>query len=126
MVVSDSKEENDYSELSSFVSGTLKAIVDGIGDAQKAAKLDSPWGTGVHAYNAPKKVTFDIAVTAERNGLKKGGFELKILSVGANAGGERSSKDATVSRITFTVPTAFKRHAESEPESDPSDNWKTA
>jgi hypothetical protein len=110
MVVSMSKvdAENDYGELKSFVTGTLTAIMEGIKDAQSTVKMDSAHGTGVYKYNAPTEVAFDVAISAERVGGAKGGFEIKILSVGANAGAEATSKNSTASRIQFSVRTEFK------------------
>jgi hypothetical protein len=101
-------EKND--ELRSFIAGTLRSIMNGISDAQPDARVVSAHGTGVFAFNSPTAVSFDIAVTAERTGSKKGGFEVKVLSLGANAGADTGSKNSTVSRIQFTVPTGFKRN----------------
>ena len=107
MVSEDSKD--DFSELRAFVAGTLQAIMDGISDAQPTAKLTSPFGSGTHAYNAPKEVSFDVAVSAERASSKKGGFNLKILSVGAEADATSDKSHSTVTRIQFCVRTEFKR-----------------
>lgn len=109
MSVDQEDSANNYDELQSFITGTLKAIVEGIADAQ-SSRMTSPFETGVHAYNAPKEVMFDIAVTAERASSTKGGFQLKILSVGANAGGEAEHTNSTATRIQFSVRTEFKRN----------------
>ena len=107
------EQNDDFSELRAFVSGTLKAIMDGISDAQATAKLSSPFGSGMHAYNAPKEVSFDVAVSAERATSAKGGFNLKILSVGADAGATNDKSESTVTRIQFSVRTEFKsKHAD--------------
>jgi len=100
--------EDDFAELQTFVAGSLRAIMSGISDAQEDAKLNSPFGSGVHAYNAPKEVAFDIAVSAERTKSAKGGFSLKVLSVGAGADGEVSGAETTATRIQFSVRTEFK------------------
>ena len=102
-----SEDSDDFSELRAFVSGTLQAIMAGIADAQSAT-LASPFGSGTHAYNAPKEVSFDVAVSAERASSKKGGFNLKILSVGAEAGANADSSHSTATRIQFSVRTEFK------------------
>ena len=112
MVVSENAND-DFSELRAFVAGTLQAIMDGISDAQPTAKLSSPFGSGVHAYNAPKEVSFDVAVAAERASSAKGGFNLKILSVGADAGAKIEKSESTVTRIQFCVRTEFK-HKDSD------------
>ena len=106
-----SSEENsrDFSELRAFVAGSLQAIMDGISDVQSTARVLSPFGSGVHAYNAPKEVTFDVAVTAERGGMGKGGFSLKVLSVGANVEGQTENRSSTATRIQFTVRTEWQR-----------------
>jgi hypothetical protein len=119
-VVVSEETEDDFSELRAFVSGTLQAIMGGIGDAQSKATLTSPFGSGTHAYNAPKEVSFDVAVSAERASSKKGGFNLKILSVGAEAGAEGGSSHSTATRIQFSVRTEFKHKDADRPVSIPS------
>jgi hypothetical protein len=103
----DSTDE-DFSELAAFVSGSLKAIMDGISDAQSKATISSAFGSGTYAYNAPTEVNFDIAVTAERTLSAKGGFSLKVMSVGADAGTSGDKTDSTVTRIAFSVRTEFR------------------
>ena len=112
MVVSDEPNE-DFSELRAFVAGTLQAIMAGISDAQPTAKLQSPFGSGMHAFNAPKEVSFDVAVAAERASSAKGGFNLKILSVGADGGAKTEKSASTATRIQFCVRTEF-RHKDSD------------
>ena len=117
MVVAMSIDEtqNDYSELQSFVTGTLRAIMEGITDAQSSVEMKSAHGTGVYKYNAPTEIGFDVAITAERAGGKKGGFEVRILSVGANARAETATKNSTASRIQFSVRTEFKLNNSDKP-----------
>lgn len=104
-----SKGEDDFSELQEFVAGTLKAVMDGISEVQPSAKMRSPFGSGTHAYNAPKKIEFDIAVSADRTDSAKGGFSVKVLSVGAGVGAEGETSQSRVTRIKFAVRTEFKR-----------------
>ena len=108
--------QNEYSELKSFVTGTLTAIMEGITEAQSSVEMKSAHGTGVYKYNAPTEVAFDVAISAERMGGAKGGFEIKILSVGANAGVESANKNSTASRIQFSVRTEFKHNNADETE----------
>ncbi|WP_109357067.1 trypco2 family protein [Sphingorhabdus sp. EL138] len=119
--MSDTVDQNDedFGELKSFVSGSLKAIMDGISAVQPNARMTSPFGTGVHGYNAPKEVAFDIAVSAERSASAKGGFSLKVLSVGAGTEAEGEKSQSTVTRIQFSVRTEFKHKDADKPISIP-------
>jgi len=119
-VVVSEEQKDDFSELRAFVCGTLQAIMGGIADAQATAKLSSPFGSGTHGYNAPKEVAFDVAVTADRASSKKGGFNLKILSVGAEAAGGIDSSHSTATRIQFSVRTEFKSKDADRPLNIPS------
>ncbi|WP_298019324.1 hypothetical protein [Parasphingopyxis sp.] len=119
----ESESDEDFAELRSFVSGSLKAIMDGISDVQPEAQMSSPFGTGTHAYNAPKKVAFDIAVSAERTSAKKGGFSLRVLSVGAAGEAEGSKADSTVTRIQFSVRTEFQRKNAGKPLPKQNKDW---
>lgn len=114
----DDTENNDYSELKSFVAGTLTAIMQGVTEAQSKVRMESAHGTGVYSYDAPSEVAFDVAISAERSGGGKGGFEIKILSVGANAGGETASKNVTASRMQFSVRTELKSTEPATPRRD--------
>lgn len=112
--------EDDFSELKAFVAGSLKAIMDGISEVQPSAQMGSPFGTGIHAYNAPKEVAFDIAVSAERTTSAKGGFSLKVLSVGASTEAHGEKAHSTVTRIQFSVRTEFKHKDSDKPVNIPS------
>jgi Trypsin-co-occurring domain 2 len=98
--------ENDA--LRAFVTSTLNAVAAGIADAQPTARIASAHGTGQRGFNAPAAVTFDIAVNAKRADEAKGGLTVEVFSIGANAGGVRSTENSTVSRIQFSVPARFK------------------
>ena len=91
-------------ELRAFVQSTLKAIFDGVRDSQKLANVPGKNGGGAAAFTLPKEVAFDIAVSAKSTGGKSGGLKLEVFSVGANVGGEKTSENSTVSRISFSVP----------------------
>jgi Trypsin-co-occurring domain 2 len=109
-MASDSDHEDvESNELKLFVTSTLKAIMEGVADAQPDARVRSAFGTGEFAYSAPDNVTFDVAVTAKHTGTARGGMKIQVFSIGANAGGDVSTEASTVSRIQFTIPTKFKR-----------------
>ena len=107
--MSDENDPVESNELQAFVTSTLKAIMNGIADAQGDARVKSAFGTGEFAFSAPDKVGFDVAVTAKHSGSARGGFKIQVFSIGANAGGDVSSEASSVSRIHFDVPTKFKR-----------------
>ena len=113
-------EKDDFSELRAFVAGTLNAVMEGIAEAQPSALLTSPFGSGTHAFNAPTEVAFDIAVSAERTAAAKGGFSLKILSVGADASAQSRNGQTTATRIQFSVRTEFKHKDADKPVRIPS------
>ncbi|MGM4983242.1 hypothetical protein [Rhizobium sp. 11_C7_N12_5] len=94
-----------------FVSASLKEILAGIEDAQKAtgggginAKLGGKESSGSLINGGETgmftRVDFDIAVSVETNG--KGGGNLKVFGVGIEGGVDH--KSGTASRITFSVP----------------------
>jgi hypothetical protein len=109
MTVEDQAQQSDSEELRIFVSSTLNAIIAGIADVQAEATLRSVTGSGTFGFNPPENVTFDIAVSAKRTGAKRGGLKLEVFSVGANAGADSATENATISRVQFMVPTKFKR-----------------
>lgn len=113
----------DSDELAAFVASTLRAITKGLHDAQANARIRSAHGTGEFAFSAPREVEFDVAVTAKKVGTAHGGFKVEVFSIGANAGGEKSSESSSVSRIRFTIPSHFK--ADQNDASDEADSWKT-
>jgi hypothetical protein len=101
----------DGAELQLFVSETLKAVIEGIADADNAiappARTAWPGGTPMKhtfKFDRPKDVSFDVAVTVTRKGGAKGGLKLEVLSVGANLGGETNREQSVASRVSFSVP----------------------
>ena len=99
--------EVDSDELKTFVASTLKAIAEGISEAQ-GTNISSAHETGVFGFSAPKKVEFDVAVSARTTGAKGGGMKVAVFGIGANLEGREGSEDSTVSRIRFSIPTNFK------------------
>ena len=116
-------EKANSEELSAFVASTLRAIAVGISDAQ-GAQISSAHGTGISGFTAPKLIDFDIAVSAKSTGLTGGGLKVAVFGIGANAEGSQGSENATVSRIKFSVPMAFKRAQDSG--NDEAGSWITA
>jgi hypothetical protein len=107
-VSDDANKGANADELRAFVSSTLQAIFDGIRDSQKDANLTNQRGRGASAFDLPREVTFDIAVTAKSIGGKSGKLKLEVFSVGANVGGEKSDENSTVSRVSFAVPFQYR------------------
>ncbi|GEM_PF-2729047 len=114
--------EANTDELSAFVSSTLRAIAQGIEDAQDT-KIGSAHESGESGYTAPKEIEFDIAVSAKKSGTVDGGLKVAVFGIGANAGGSEESESSTVSRIRFKIPTKFK--STRNVTVDDGDNWKT-
>ena len=108
-MVSKDIVDADQDELQIFVSSTLKAIMAGISDAQISARVPSAHGTGHFGFSAPNTVNFDVAVHAKKSGKIGGGLKVEVFSIGANAEKGSSHENATVSRISFSIPTKFKR-----------------
>ena len=104
------QDQADGSELRAFVAETLRAVMAGISDVGSDASVRSIHGHGEYNFKAPERIDFDVAVSAEHSGTARGGFKLQVFGVGANAGGDVTSKGSTVSRIVFSVPTDFKRY----------------
>ncbi|CAE6900266.1 hypothetical protein [Paraburkholderia domus] len=103
--------------LSEFVKEVLTEIVTGVRSAQQAegGAFIVPSGDGGHHYAKHDRfasqarikstiVDFDIALTVEDSSKAGASGGLKVWSIGANAAGERASKDTTVSRVQFAVP----------------------
>jgi Trypsin-co-occurring domain 2 len=96
--------------VKTFISETLRQIVEGIHEAQTAdggttvnTRLVSgtPGGHLVHdGRNMFTRVDFDIAISAETSGGGKGSLRVWIAS--AEGGGEQKSESAN--RIRFSIP----------------------
>lgn len=104
-------------KLDEFVKEVLSQIISGVRQAQalEGGAYVVPDGDGGHDYaNHPRVsssarikstiVDFDIALTVEDSNKGGGGGGLKVFGFSANAQGEISSKDTTVSRVQFAVP----------------------
>jgi hypothetical protein len=103
-------------DVKTFVSETLKQIVEGVEEAQQTpsgAAINAQIGHGQPGGNllyAPggmaTRVDFDIAISAETEGGAKGG--LKVISV-LQAEGGGAHKTGYANRITFSVPILLPR-----------------
>ncbi len=103
-------------KLKDFVSGTLKNIIVGVEDAQKASKekgaIINPRDyfedhTKKHIYQAGRlveHVEFDVAVTTSEEKESKGGLGVFVAGIGVGAQGKSDSLSSSVSRIKFSVP----------------------
>jgi hypothetical protein len=108
-------------ELKNFISQALASIVEGVVEAQAAAKkhgacvnpgglmrstqsisTDAVWDNTTNNY--ARLVSFDVAVTVEEGTTTnaKIGVVSGILNLGA--GGASANKEQAVSRIQFSVP----------------------
>lgn len=104
----------DTDELQTFVASTLKAIAARIEEAQ-GTQISSAHGTGVFGFNAPRKIEFDVAVSAKLSGKAGGGMKVAVFGIGANLGAEEGSENSTISRIRFSIPTNFKDTSPKKP-----------
>jgi hypothetical protein len=86
----------------------LGAIHRDLKSAQKAAETD-PFGLYV------QNVVVELVFTVERSREGGGGINLKVLGIGAEAGGRRRSSEATEHRIVLTLsPQGWSLVAEEE------------
>lgn len=115
-------QDADTDELSTFVSGTLKAIAAGIAEAQSVL-ISSAHGTGVSGFTAPKDVEFDIAVSAKSTGGASGGLKISVFGIGANTGAQIGAENSTISRIRFSIPTRLKINKEDATPIPTSTTW---
>jgi hypothetical protein len=68
-------------QLKDFVTETLRQIVDGVKDAQQAAKVN---GAVIAPYNKNfEKIEFDVAVTATEGTGTEGKVGINIWSIAA-------------------------------------------
>ena len=97
-------------ELEEFVARTLEQLVQGVRKAQqKVLSLGAAINPSseIHsggAINEPRRIDFDVAVTASEEDSAGGTakFSIKVLSLEGGAGATTSN--STVSRIKFNIP----------------------
>jgi hypothetical protein len=89
-------------KLDEFVKQTLLDITNGVAQAQAEAKLwIAPGMVEGEPRNTPQMVSFEIAVTVNKEG--SGG--VSVWSIGELKGGASSE---SVNRISFVVPVYFQ------------------
>ena len=102
-------------ELDKFIAETLIAISKGVETAQndqtQGAQInptfmgDSAGVQRAHRGNKRvKDVQFDVALTVEDTA--EGGGKISVF--GSNVGGSKGNKETLTSRVSFSVPVAFK------------------
>lgn len=115
-------------ELKTFISETLKHIIDGVDDAQRYVEytqlsmaINPKGGSSVPSsstsnfiytdYGLAAVVDFDIAVTTTETGSAEGGAGIFVgaFSLGARTGMESSSN--SISRIKISIPVFLPRQA---------------
>jgi len=110
-------------DLRSFVSETLKEIIDGVVEVQKYAvgvgasvnpstlhKSDHglveslmPTGVGFPV----QVVAFDVALTTSEEDKAKGGIGVFVGPVGIGVQGQEGSISSSLSRVQFSIPVRF-------------------
>jgi len=96
-------------KLSTFISETLKEIVDGVKDAQNYTKehgaVINPDKGFIGSNDKPtQEVNFEVAVTTESASGAEGGIAVFTGVFGVGTKGKTANSDGTVSKIKFTVP----------------------
>lgn len=105
-------------ELDEFIKTVLVQVLSGVRAAQndkavgafvvsgKDGGHELPKNSRVSSSSQLKStiIDFDVAISVETNDKVSGSGGLKVMGIGANLGGEVSSKDTRVSRIQFGVP----------------------
>lgn len=89
-------------KLEDFVKKTLLDITNGVAEAQKSAKLwIAPGMVEGEAKLAPQMVSFEVAVTVN----KEGGGAISVWSLGEVKG---SASSESLNKISFEVPVYFQ------------------
>jgi hypothetical protein len=121
-------------ELNTFIEESLKQLIQGVKNAQKATLPPSKNARDSALINpdimysadsAPKGkyyatidrnlvifVDFDIAVTTDYKDEAKGGLGIKVFGIGIGTGGSSAESGSTLSRIKFQVPIILPKSGE--------------
>jgi len=114
-------------DIQTFVSETLRQVVDGIRSAQKTVAKEStgakinPRGITALAKNANgqrqphdidtklpiHQIEFDIAVTVSESAEGKAGGGLLVAGLGIGGQKTAATENLSVSRVSFTVPVVW-------------------
>ena len=100
----------DSMDLKTFVSESLKQIVEGVEEAQDrcANAIVSPSWASVSREKTLQQIDFDIAVTIEKEKGTKGGIAVLGGAINLGTQGQSTASDTIVSRIKFNVPVIFR------------------
>lgn len=111
-------------ELKDFVAETLKAIVDGVVEAQgyyrekggsiNSASLSFRTDQGVQMWDdntmqPAQQIAFDVALTTTEGTETKGGIGVFVGPVGLGSQGKSDASNTSYSRIQFSVPILLPR-----------------
>ena len=99
-------------ELKEFVKKLIIDLDEAVSEANQTTKREIRF-KGVQSTRT--SLEFDVAVTVESSGEKKGGGQIKVWGL-AEAGGTASSvsKNSTVSRVSFSIDIDSKTKTERE------------
>lgn len=89
-------------ELKTFVSQSIKKIIDGVIEAQEYA---TPKGgtVNVNKGNPITEVKFDVAVVSSSEKIKGGGAGAKIFVASVGVEGKVTKEYSTSSRLSFVI-----------------------
>ena len=94
-------------DIKTFVTTTLREIIEGIEDAATEVKQETSGDGAVNPVRREGRkinnIDFDLAVTTSETAEAGGG--IKVMGIGATGG--LATEASTVSRIKFQVPVRF-------------------
>jgi len=96
-------------DLEKFIKETLISIKRGLRSAnEELVEKGKTLGKDTTAAfligpDGSEKISFDVAVTVSEKNEKKGGGEIKVMSVGIGGGRGKVETQESVSRIKFSV-----------------------
>jgi len=102
--------------LKTFISETIKEIIDGVIEAQKhVVAVKEEDGTFLIGENKYQEVEFDISVTTSQSTEKgkKAGLMIKVIDLGVQD--SNTIHDSAVNRIKFKVPVIFRPKGNEKP-----------
>jgi hypothetical protein len=111
-------------DLKTFISETLKEIIQGVEEAQIKSTnsvINPHVEYRAETHNRVQSVEFDIAVTAEKGTETKGGIVVFGGAFSLGSQGTSKASDTIVNRIKFSIPIAFQSSAR-EPNYIPNQN----
>ncbi|NQV93093.1 hypothetical protein HQ403_01185 [Candidatus Kaiserbacteria bacterium] len=96
-------------DLEKFISETLISIKKGLRSANEELVEDGKTlgkdaiATFLIGTDVSEKISFDIAVTVSEEKGKKGGGEIKVMSVGVGGSLDKTEMQQSISRIKFNI-----------------------